>query len=320
MIKRFFLTLIGAAALTHSLPAMASEKAESVWITLGTNSGPIPLAQRSQPANLLLKDGHRILIDVGDGAVEQLGKTGLEFTSIDTLFISHHHLDHIGGLFSLIGRRYQVRAPNVLTIYGPPGTKAIVDNMIGGVASAFLAAGVVKERAPLPPADTVRVIEIRDADSVTLGDMTVTAVANSHYAVLAADAPEPKPQSLSFRFDLPTRSIVYTGDTGPSGAVERLAAGADLLISEIIDPQASVDELRVTRPDFPEAILASVLAHHTHEHLTAAEVGKLAGRAKVGALVLTHNPIKDDKLDKARAEIAAHYDGPITFASDLDHF
>ena len=42
-------------------------------------------------------------------------------------------------------------------------------------------------------------------------------------------------KSLSFRFDLPGRSIVYTGDTGPSAAVETLAKGADLLVSNFVE-------------------------------------------------------------------------------------
>ena len=39
--------------------------------------------------------------------------------------------------------------------------------------------------------------------------------------------------SLSYRFDLADRSIVYTGDTGPSKAVVALAQGADLLVVRV---------------------------------------------------------------------------------------
>lgn len=41
-------------------------------------------------------------------------------------------------------------------------------------------------------------------------------------------------KSLSYRFDLGHRSITYTGDTGPSDAVTRLAQGSDMLVSEVI--------------------------------------------------------------------------------------
>jgi hypothetical protein len=58
-------------------------------------------------------------------------------------------------------------------------------------------------------------------------------------------------QSLSYRFDMTDRSIVFTGDTGPSSDVERLARGADLLISEIGEPEAAAAEVKALRPDLP---------------------------------------------------------------------
>ena len=54
-------------------PARAAPD-RSVWVELGTNSGPIPSATRSEPAHLLLWRDQMILIDVGDGAAEQLAK------------------------------------------------------------------------------------------------------------------------------------------------------------------------------------------------------------------------------------------------------
>ena len=56
----------------------------------------------------------------------------------------------------------------------------------------------------------------------------MTAASNSHYTFSPGSAEVAKFVSLSFRFDAPDRSIVYTGDTGPSENVERLARNADL--------------------------------------------------------------------------------------------
>lgn len=318
--KSLILAIAPVLALTAPDHAIANDTAEPVWTTLGTNSGPIPDPDRSQPANVLRYGGHTILVDVGDGAVEQLGKAGVPFEKVDTLFVSHHHFDHTGGLFSLIGRRWQVVAPGVLTIYGPPGTKAIVDDLVAGVEAATIAAGVVKARTTRSPADTVRVVEIGDGSTVSIGEIAVTAASNSHYAVLADGAPDPRPVSLSLRFDMAGESIVYTGDTGPSANVEKLATGADILISEIIDPDAAIAELRSARPDIPETVVQAVYQHHMHEHLTPANVGKLAARARVKALVITHNPIKADALPAAMAEIETEYSGPTVFAADLDNF
>lgn len=304
-----------AAALAFSAQATAQS-----WTTLGTNAGPIPNPKRSEPANLLRIGDRLILVDAGDGAVEQLGKAGVPFEAVDTLFISHNHFDHIGGLFALLGRRHQVVAPNSLTIYGPTGTKAIVDGLVAAVTAAADAGAVVRAPGRRSPADAVKVIEITDGESIALGKAKVTVAANSHYVALAGGTQGPQPQSLSYRFDLPGRSIVYTGDTGPSAKVEKLAQGADLLVSEIIDPAAALARIRKTRPDINEATLKLVDAHYRAEHLTPAAVGELAARARVKALVITHNPIDAAGLDAARTGIALSYKGPVAFASDLDIF
>jgi beta-lactamase superfamily II metal-dependent hydrolase len=78
-----------------------------VWTTLGTMSGPIPSPDRSQPANLLWNSQHAILIDAGDGAAEQVAKAGHSLSDVDTIILSHLHIDHTGGLSALIGMRYQ---------------------------------------------------------------------------------------------------------------------------------------------------------------------------------------------------------------------
>ena len=90
------------------------------------------------------------------------------------------------------------------------------------------------------------------------------------------------------------RSLVYTGDTGPSAAVAELARGADLLLAEAAHPDV---------PGLPPA-----------RHLTGREAGELAAAAGVGRLLVTHVPAWVDagvQLAAAReafatAELAVH--------------
>src|SRR5215813_8608246 len=72
------------------------------WITLGTQGGPSPSADRSEPANLLLVDGQPWIVDCGDGAMDRLAAAGFQPDQVHTAFISHLHPDHIGGLLGLI--------------------------------------------------------------------------------------------------------------------------------------------------------------------------------------------------------------------------
>ena len=300
--------LVMAAAVVSTAAARGP-----TWTTLGTNSGPVPNAKRSEPANLLRVGREALLIDCGDGASVQLAKAGVPVAALQTVILSHLHFDHIGGLFALIAERYQMRAPGVLVVYGPPGTRVVVDGLLAAMRPSP-PAGVRDER---PAAETVEVVEVGDGAHFVVGDVRVTAAANAHY--IATPGGE-RFVSLAYRFDLPGRTIAYTGDTGPSAAAERLAQGADLLVSKTIDAAAALDAIRRTRPDASPAILAMVKAHFEQEHLSPREAGLLAQYAGAKMLVLTHDAVDPDVADRMRAAIAAGYRGPIRFARDLDVF
>ena len=47
----------------------------------------------------------RILVDVGPGAFVRLGESGIEFKSLDTLLLTHLHIDHTGDLASFVKSR-----------------------------------------------------------------------------------------------------------------------------------------------------------------------------------------------------------------------
>lgn len=306
--------ILGVAAAFQMMKPAGAQTPSLTWTTLGTNSGPIPNPKRMEPANLLLNGNYSVLVDAGDGASEQLIKAGVPLARLDAVVISHLHFDHTGGLFAVISERYQVMVPGILTIYGPPGTKATVDGLLAAMA-ASPAAGASRPNGG--PKDTVKVIEVTDGQEFKAGDVAVTAVRNSHYDVTPNST---NAMSLSYRFSTPERVIVYTGDTGPSEKVEHLAAGADLLISEIIDSDFVLGRLKRERPDLPAPALAAMKRHFDQEHLSPTEMGLLAQRAGVKALVLTHDGIDPDETERMRPAIAANYKGPIVFARDLDKF
>jgi ribonuclease BN (tRNA processing enzyme) len=310
----------GATASAASLSIAQVAPSKSVFITLGTMAGGIPSAKRSQPANLILSHDHTILIDAGDGAAEQLAKVGVPLTQIHTIFLTHLHYDHVGGLFAILGLRYQINSPGVVTIYGPPGTKQMVDGLLAAMQPESESANGVPGQTYASPLHSVSIVEISGGQSVTLDDITVKSTVNTHYSFPAGSPEAARYQSLSYRFDLPDRSIMVTGDTGPSINVERLAHGADLLVSEIIDPDAALATVVRLIPNLPPAAMATLRQHMNEQHLTAEQVGSLAHSAGVKELVLTHNGLGDDGGAKATATIASQFKGKISIANDLDRF
>lgn len=300
------------------LPTAGERDHDLLWTMLGTMSGPVPSAERHQPANLLRSEDQAILVDCGDGATDQLCKAGVPIGAATTVIISHLHADHTAGLYGLLARRRQAIIPSDLSIYGPPGIRQAVEAIQVGLGH-LTGLSVGKDRDLSLPRAAVTVTEIADGSKFSLGPVTVTTASNSHYSLPPGSPEAERFQSLSFRFDMPDRSLVYTGDTGPSENVEHLARGADLLVSEITDVDQVLAQLKAAR-NVPAAFEPSIRHHFAREHLEADQVGLLAQRSGVGAVVVTHNPLTDANMIKARAVIGSLFTGPVTFADDLDSF
>jgi ribonuclease BN (tRNA processing enzyme) len=324
--QRITVRAILIAAIITGLPlaALAQEPtaSTSLWVTLGTQAGPLANPTRSQPANLLMRGSEAILVDTGDGTAEQLSKVGVSLNAISTIFLSHLHFDHTGGLAAIMGLRIQLKMLKPVTIYGPPGTKRLVEGLVEALHPiAEIGSGLSRPKIPRPE-DSFKAVEITGGSQVQLGTLKVTAAENSHFA-FKPGSPESRNKSLSYRFDMPDRSIVFTGDTGPSEAVEKLAKGADLLVSEMLDLDAQVAVIKVALASQPPSRIAEVAKHLNDHHLSPENVGKLAAAAGVKRLVVTHiGPGSHKIADIARyhGEIARSYHGPISVANDLDAF
>jgi len=257
-----------------------------------------------------------ILADVGDGAAEQLAKAGVRIDDVQTVLISHLHFDHTGGLFAFLALRYQTSGATPVTIYGPVGTRDTVSRLFAAMEPGGRAIQTMRLSGGADAG--VKVVEIGDGASFELGGVKVTATDNSHYVTLK---PSTEPSvSLSFRFDTPERSILYTGDTGPSAKVEALCKGVDLLVSEMMDPSLAIAHIKATRPGGPPAIYALVEDHFRREHLSPTEVGKLAAACGAKTVVATHIALERDELPAARQQIAAEFKGKVILGEDLQTY
>lgn len=285
----------------------------------------MPSATRGEPANLLVRKGEAHLVDVGDGAATAMIVAGGDYRNLRTIWISHIHFDHIGGLFGVLGLRLQTRVTDPLTIYGPPGTKAIVDALGAAMRPSALSGFGVPGEVPIDPTASIKVVELDDGDVVTLDNFKVRVASNSHYSFPAGSESAKYFRSLSFRFDLPERSIVYTGDTGPSDKVTALAQGADMLVAEMIDVTATIVNLRQRALQLSAEDAANMERHLRDHHITTDDIGKMASAACVKEVVITHiaggGAVTEPDADARYAgEIGKLFRGRVRIAKDMDRF
>ena len=145
---------------------------------------------------------------------------------------------------------------------------------------------------------------------------------NTHYSFAKGSDLDRRFGSLSFRFDLPDRSIVYTGDTGPSDAVVALARNADLLVTELIDP-AFAETFVAGANGTPSKRAKEMHDHLINHHISPEQVGQMAAMAKVHRVVITHLVVgRDSNVDTTPfvARVRKLFSGPVEIASDLSRY
>ncbi|MDK3258240.1 MBL fold metallo-hydrolase [Blastococcus capsensis] len=207
-------------------------------------SGPGP----ESPASCYLVEhaGFRLVLDLGNGSFGALQGI-IDPGSVDAVFLSHLHADHCLDVAPfVVWHRYSGRAARSLTpLYAPVGAErrlALAYDMDGdGLTDVF-------DFVPVGPG------------AFRLGPFGVELARTAHPV-----------ETYAIRLTAGGRSLVYTGDTGPSDRVIELARGADVLLAEAAHPD--------NVPEQPPGL-----------HLTGRQAAQHAAAAGVGRLLLTHVP------------------------------
>ena len=266
-------------------------------VLLGTGLGPLVNLQQYGTSTLVEAGKQRFLFDCGRGATLRLAQAGVPIGSITRVFLTHLHSDHVVQLPDLLltgwagGRR---AAP--LAVWGPVGTRAMMDHLQQAFAFDIHMRRDVDEHLPGAGITVVSHEVTKDGVVFTGGGVTVTAFLVDHGPVRPA---------FGYRIEYRGRSVVLSGDTRVSENLVRHAQRADVLVHEVIDPEA----LRA-RPDHPApAIVDAIIAHHT----TPQQAGEVFRRVAPRLAVYSHAP----NTERVLAQTRTAYAGPLQGAEDL---
>lgn len=319
------LTAFAAAAAPAATPSRTQ------ILFLGTAGGPPLRFDRAEPSTLLIVNGREYLIDCGIGTARRLVEADVDSSGITTILFTHLHADHDMGLADVMANDFfeggGAGNAGPFKIYGPPQTKQLVD-----AAFQFISVGFRPFAAAPPTSYRMQgdgfvspfiVHEIgRDGLVFDDGNIRVIAAENSHYMMIPATV-RPAFKTYSYRIETPDGVIVFSGDTGPGGAIGGLAKGADALIAEVSyrdnqDLDQSISA-RAARNHWSPLVTKRFRDHFVFEHLDTAEIGKIAASAGVRAVLFYHyDPA--DKADQAVFVSGAknYFTGPVFAPDDLD--
>jgi len=269
-------------------------------IVLGSG-GPAG-AGRASSGYLVLVDGEaRLLVDAGSGIFTRLGEAQVNIARLDTIFLTHLHIDHTAELPSVFKARAMVcQEPIHFSVYGPLGS-GVNPSTSQFVHLLFDAGGAFAYQKSFQTTETISVVDLPvDLDApvreVYVHDnVIVQAIATRH-----GDTP-----ANAYRITYQGASMVFSGDFDPSSLpnLTRLAQGANLFICtcDVLDPPGSSTELYAL-------------------HTPPRQIGELATAAGVQVLLLSHlsAPIAQAQ-DQVRRSISRAYTGEIYFATDLMH-
>jgi ribonuclease Z len=263
-------------------------------IFLGTG-GSIPTPKRGLSAIAVRRQNELLMFDCGEGTQRQMIQAGVGFHREAKIFVTHMHGDHVLGLPGLLQTMALLGRKKKLEIYGPQGIEAFVE--------------AINQTVRFSLTFPLQVSEVESGLVCEEKDYTVHAAQSNHIdnSLAYALVEKPRPGRFStqkakkqgvpegqlwgklqqgLQITLPNgrivtpemvlgplrpgRKIVYSGDTGQTENLVKLAEKADLLIHE--------------------ATFEDELAERAREdgHSTPSMAAETAKKAGVKRLVLTH--------------------------------
>jgi ribonuclease Z len=276
-------------------------------VFLGTGSGK-PTPHRNVSAMALFREGKLYLFDCGEATQIQMTRSPLRPGSLEAIFLTHFHGDHVNGLLGLVGSQTLNQRDAPLTVVGPSGLRRwfkcmrdlhILWPSFRLDATEVTAEGIVYEEedfhveamalnhrvetwgyAFVEKARPGR-FDLDKARALGIPPGPMYGRLQRGESIVLDDGRQIHPDDV-LGHARPGLKIVYCTDTAPCENAIRLAQDADVLVHE------------ATYPAGDEKLA------HSRGHSTAADAARVAREARVHQLVLTHVSQKYMRLDQLR--------------------
>jgi ribonuclease BN (tRNA processing enzyme) len=292
------MALAVAVVLLLSTYLRANPTKPSLEVVVLGSGGPRAFGRAGSSFIVVVDGTPRILVDAGPGAFLRIGELNLDLGKVDTVLLTHLHVDHSGDLAAFFNARALTSdSPIVYRIFGPDGaglfpkTSRFVDLLVGH-DGAFAYQKTFGAQESFAVRDLAISLDSGGTKIVDEDGLVVEEIATHH-----GDCP-----SVAYRISYKSAVLVFSGDMDASALpnLVQLAKNADLLIFNcaVLDPPGSPSQLYEL-------------------HTPPKKIGETARESGVKSLLLSHlAPDVEGQKDAVRKSIRANFAGPVAFASD----
>ncbi len=268
-------------------------------------------SQSGMSIHVELGNGDSFVFDMGIGSLRNYNSFRVPFNTINHIFISHLHMDHVSDLPYFTMFRPINGGWTPLNIYGPSGaepqygTQSFVDSMMKMTAwhqDSFHGWPIGEGYDPI----------VHEFDFMDEGG---TAYEANGVKIIHWPTSHTKDGATSYRLDWNGRSLCYTGDNRPNSLTIKYCSGVDMLISEVQNAAISLSSQALGMP-------AAVAAYTIDtSHTPGYGLGYICDQAQPKVCVASHYDYQSVFNNETVAQVRHHFKGAFAFgAPDLETF
>jgi len=289
-----------------------SDRFEVVF--LGTGS-PLPSADRCGAGNVVVAGETNVLVDCGWGAARRLIPSGVRPNTIDVALFTHMHTDHMTDVPDFLFQRWTGGATTPLRVFGPEGTAEMIEGFLLALRRDIGFRLAHHGDKLHPDGIKVEVTEVPVSESpsrfLAFDGLAFESFEVDHFPVVPA---------FGYRVRYDSRTVVLSGDTSFCESLASASEGADMLVCEAMNADLMtqlIAMLRLTGREREAGLMGDVPSYHIATH----EIARLAARAGVGEVVLSHIippiPNNADLESQFMAGMGETYRGSVRVARDM---
>lgn len=276
---------------------------------IGSGNPPVRMRQAASSWLVELGNGENFIFDIGGGTVLNLWSLGIPMAKLDKLFVTHTHLDHVGGILPLYDAMGWARN-TPLRVWGASGHDPTLG--IAHFCKNIEEASnwhTTSKKGYIPSGGMS--IEVNEFDYSKFSKDNPRQEVYNHNGVVIYAFPVDHllEGAVGYRLEWKGLSFVYTGDSEPTSFEAEQSKGVDVFAHELFIDAPTFAK----KNNMPVQVAENVVSAHTPPD----KLGQVFAIAQPGIGVGTHYFTNDDTIDPAFKGLRSTYDGPAVISQDL---